>query len=372
MAAKGMEFPWQWTSGTISTNLDVIWRTSDNIVNFCSDNASGGAPEILRALAAANDGWAMPYGEDDWTRRVAARVQEIFETEAAVLPVATGTAANVLCLSVMTPPYGAIYCHQESHINVNECGAPEFYSGGAKLIALPGAHGKITPAALEAAIKGAGVVHAVQPAAISLTNASEAGTVYTPEETHAISELAKAHGLGLHMDGARFANAIASLGCSPAEATWKAGVDALSLGATKNGVLAGELVVLFDPGQTERLGYLRKRGGHLFSKMRFLSAQLEAYLADDLWLRNARHANAMAARLAAGLAEVPGAELSHPVEANVIFLRLPEPVIQGLFDRGFQFYRWGPEAKCGLRLVLAFNTDPAHVEAFLSAARELA
>ncbi len=341
------------------------------MVNFCSDNASGVAPEIMRALEAANDGWAMPYGNDDWTRRLQAQVEEIFETEAAVLPVATGTAANVLCLSVMTPPYGAIYCHQDSHINVDECGAPEFYSGGAKLIPLPGDHCKMTPETLAAAIKDVGVVHAVQPAAISLTNSSEAGTIYTPAEVRAISDLAKAQGLGLHMDGARFANALVSLDCSPAEATWKAGVDALSLGATKNGVMAGELVVLFDPGQAERLGYLRKRGGHLFSKMRFLSAQLEAYLADGLWLRNARHANAMAARLAEGLAALPGAELSHPVEANEIFVTLPEPVIQGLFDRGFEFYRWGPEANHEARLVLAFNTDPAHVEAFLAAAREL-
>jgi threonine aldolase len=346
-------------------------------VNFCSDNASGAAPEVLRALEAANGGWAMSYGNDDWTRRLAARVQEIFETEAAVLPVATGTAA---CLSVMTPPYGAIYCHEESHINVDECGAPEFYSGGAKLIPLPGAHGKIAPETLEAAIAGAGNVHAVQPAAVSLTNASEAGTVYTPEETRAISELAKAHGLGLHLDGARFANALANLGCSPAQASWRAGVDALSLGATKNGVLAGELVVIFDPAKTEELGYRRKRGGHLFSKMRFLSAQLEAYFTNDLWLRNARHANAMAATLAAGLAALPGAALSHPVEANEIFVTLPEPMIQGLFERGFQFYRWGPgggseanhEANREVRLVTAFNTDPDHVDAFLSAARELA
>jgi len=341
-------------------------------VNFCSDNASGAAPEILRALEAANDGWAMPYGNDDLTRRLQVRVQEIFETDAVVLPVATGTAANVLCLSVMTPPYGAIYCHRESHINVDECGAPEFYSGGAKLVALPGDHGKLTPATLEAAIVDAGDVHSVQPAAVSLTNASEAGTVYTPQETRAIAEIAKAHGLGLHLDGARFANALVALGCSPAEATWKAGVDALALGATKNGVLAGELVVVFDPGKAEELGYRRKRGGHLFSKMRFLSAQLEAYLADDLWLRNARHANTMAAALAEGLAELPGVELSHPVEANEIFVTLPEPMIEGLFARGFQFYRWGPETNREARLVTAFNTDPAHVEAFLSAAREFA
>jgi threonine aldolase len=267
-----------------------------------------------------------------------------------VLPVATGTAANVLCLSVMTPPYGAIYCHEESHINVDEC----------------------SPDTLGAAIAGAGNVHAVQPAAVSLTNASEAGTVYTPEETRAISEIAKAHGLGLHLDGARLANALAFLGCSPAQATWRAGVDALALGATKNGILAGELVVIFEPGRAEELGYRRKRGGHLFSKMRFLSAQLDAYLADDLWLRHARHANAMAATLAEGLEALPGAALSHPVEANEIFVVLPEPVIQGLFARGFQFYRWGPEANREVRLVTAFNTDPDHVEAFLAAARELA
>ncbi len=283
------------------------------MVNFCSDNASGAAPEVLRALEAANDGWAMPYGNDEATHRLEARVQEIFETQAAVFPVATGTAANVLCLSVMCPPYGAIYCHAGSHINVAECGAPEFYTGGAKLVTLAGAHGKIAPRDLEAAVSGAGNVHAAQPAAVSLSNASEAGTLYTPGEIGAISEVAKAHGLALHVDGARFANALVGLGCSPAELTWKAGVAALSLGATKNGVLAGEAVVLFEPALAETFGYRRKRGGHLFSKMRFLSAQLEAYFADDLWLRNARHANAMAGRLAEGLAGLPGVELSHPV-----------------------------------------------------------
>ena len=303
------------------------------MVNFCSDNASGAAPEVLRALEAANAGWAMPYGNDDPTRRLEARVQEIFETQAAVFPVATGTAANVLCLSVMTPPYGAIYCHEVSHINVDECGAPEFYTGGAKLVALAGAHGKIDPRDLETAVSGAGDVHAAQPAAVSLTNASEAGTLYTPDEIGAISEVAKAHGLGLHVDGARFANALVALGCSPADLTWKAGVDALSLGATKNGVLAGEAVVLFEPGLAETFGYRRKRGGHLFSKMRFLSAQLEAYFTDDLWLRNARHANAMAGRLAEGMAGLSGVELSHPVATNQIFARLPEAMIAGRFGR---------------------------------------
>ncbi len=342
------------------------------MVNFCSDNTTGAAPEILRALEAANVGPTMPYGNDELTRRVEARLCEIFETQVAAFPVATGTAANVLALSVLTPPYGAIYCYEQAHIQVDECGAPEFYTGGAKLVPLPGMHGKIVPQILSAAIVDAGVVHAVQPAAVSLTQASEAGTVYTPEEIGALADVARAHGLGLHMDGARFANAVASLGRAPADITWKAGVDALSFGATKNGALAAEAVVFFKPELAASFGFRRKRGGHLFSKMRFLSAQLDAYLGDGLWLRHARHANAMAARLAQGLGALPGVALLHPVEANEIFARLPEATIQGLFDRGFQFYRWGPAANREVRLVTAFNTAPDDVEAFLSVARELA
>ena len=342
------------------------------MVNFCSDNASGAAPEILRALEAASQGSAMPYGNDELTARVEARLKDVFETDCAAFPVATGSAANVLSLSVMTPPYGAIYCHEKAHIEVDECGAPEFYTGGAKLVLLPGADGKIAPAALAAAIEGVGDVHHVQPAAVSLTNATEAGAVYTPDEIGAIAEVARSHGLGLHVDGARFANALVSLGCSPAEATWKAGVDALSFGATKNGALGVEAVVLFKPEIAETFAYRRKRGGHLFSKMRFLSAQLDAYLTDDLWLRNARHANAMAARLAEGLAALPGVELSHPVEANEIFARLPGAMIAGLLDAGFEFYHWGLEDDQEVRLVASFNTDPDDVKAFLAAARELA
>ncbi|MDH3793082.1 MAG: beta-eliminating lyase-related protein, partial [Rhodospirillales bacterium] len=252
------------------------------MTNFCSDNTAGASPQILEALARAAAGKVMPYGNDDLTRRVEARLREVFETDCAVFPVATGTAANVLGLSVMTPPYGAVYCHKDSHINVDECGAPEFFTGGAKLVTLDGAHGKLTPEILAGAIGGVGDVHHVQPAAISLTQASEAGTLYTPEEVAAIGDLARQHGLGLQMDGARFANALVALGCSPAEITWRAGVDALAFGATKNGALAAEAVVLFKPELARTFAYRRKRGGHLFSKMRFLSAQLDAYLADDL------------------------------------------------------------------------------------------
>ncbi len=342
------------------------------MTNFCSDNVSGAAPEIIEALAKANAGPAMPYGNDDWTRRVETRLQQVFECDCRVFPVATGTAANVLGLSLLVPPYGAVYCHEEAHVNVDECGAPEFFTGGAKLVALSGAHGKLSPETLAAAITGAGNQSRVQPAAISLSQATEAGTVYRPEEVAAIAELARARGLGLQMDGARFANALVSLGCTPAEVTWKAGVDALSFGATKNGALAAEALVLFRPELAESLPYRRKRGGHLFSKMRFLSAQLEAYLEDDLWLALAARANASARRLAEGLAAIPGARLVHPVEANEIFCRLPEAMIGGLLADGFRFYRWGAPEACEVRLVCAFERTEADVDAFLAAARCLA
>ena len=338
-------------------------------MNFCSDNVAGASPEIVEAIARANHGAAMPYGNDEWTRRVEKRLAEIFEREVWVFPVATGTAANVLCLSALTPPWGTIYCHAESHIAVDECGAPEFYTGGAKLALIAGAAGKITAAELAPA--GAGVVHHTQPAAVSLTQATEAGTIYTPAEIEAVASICRSHGLGLHMDGARFANALVALGCTPAALTWKAGVDALSFGATKNGAVAAEAAVFFDKTKAEGVGYRRKRGGHLFSKMRFLSAQLDAYLADDLWLRNARHANLMARRLADGLAALPGARLAYKVEANEIFVDLPEVAIRGLEAAGFRFYRWPDDASTRLRLVCAFDTEAAHVDAFLATARRI-
>lgn len=341
------------------------------MVSFTSDNASGMAPEILQALAEANSGPAMPYGADAITQRVSGQLAEVFETEVTVFPVATGTAANSLSLSVMVPPFGAIYCHELAHIQVDECGAPEFFTGGAKLVPLAGAHGKFDAQTLSSVIEGAGNVHAVQPAAVSITQASEAGTIYTPAEIAALSEVARANGLGLHMDGARFANALVAGNHSPAELTWKSGVDALSFGATKNGAMGAEAVVLFKPELAATFAYRRKRGGHLFSKMRFLSVQLEAYLRDDVWLRNARHANAMAGQLASGLSTIPGVSLCHPVEANEIFARMPEAVIAGLLAKGFAFYRWGAPAACEVRLVTSFNTDPKDVAAFLAAASSL-
>ncbi len=339
--------------------------------NFCSDNVTGAAPGILEALVRANAGPQAAYGEDEAGRRLEARMAEVFETEVAVLPVATGTAANALALSVASPPYGAVYCHEAAHINVDECGAPEFYSGGAKLVPLPGEQAKLTPETLAGAIAGAGVVHHVQPAAVSISQASELGTLFRPAEIAALAEVTRRHGLALHMDGARFANALVALEVSPAELTWRAGVDLLSFGATKNGALAAEAVLLFGGlrDKLEELRYRRKRGGHLVSKGRLLSVQLEAYLADDLWLRNARQANAMARRLAEGLAALPGVALRHPVEANMLFPRLPAPVIEGLRAEGFRFYDWGEDN--GIRLVTAFGTTEAEVEGFLAAARRL-
>lgn len=338
------------------------------MVNFASDNVTGACPEVLDAIVAANgEGARMPYGNDEATRAVEARLGELFETEVAVFLVATGTAANSLALAAVTPPWGAIYCHEEAHIQTSECGAPELFTGGAKLVPLPGAAGKLAPDTLRAAIDTSGSVHHVQPAAVSLTQSTEAGTVYGPGELAALAEVARGAGLPLHLDGARFANAMAALGCSPAEATWKAGVDILSFGGTKNGCLAAEAVVFFRPELARNAGFLRKRAGHLFSKMRLLTAQFEGYLRDDAWLRHAAHANAMARRLAEGLAPLPGVELLFPVEANQLFPRFPAGMAQRLNEQGYRFY---PEIWDGAsRLVTAWCTSEAEVDAFLAAVR---
>ena len=338
-------------------------------MNFRSDNVTGIAPEIIAAIAAANTGDSPSYGADPITARVTRRFAEIFEHEVAVFPLATGTAANALALATMVPPWGAVYCHEESHVQTDECGAPEFYAGGAKLIGLPGADAKLGPAAVEARMIEQGVVHHAQPAAISISQATEAGTLYTLAEVGALGALARRYGLALHMDGARFANAVAALGCSPAEITWRAGVDVLSFGATKNGALAAEAVIFFDPEKAADFAFRQKRGGHLFSKMRFLSAQLDAYLADGLWLRNAMHANCVAARLAEDLAQIAGACLRYPTQANEVFVELPERAIRALAEAGFGFYRWGGESSRCLRLVAAFDSRLEDAEALIGVAR---
>ena len=341
-------------------------------MDFRSDNVTGASPEVMAALAAANAGSVSSYGADDLTQGLAKAFARLFETDRlAVFPVATGTAANALALAQLVPPHGAVWCHRNAHIEEDECGAPEFYSGGAKLMLLDGAGGKLAAGDLAARLAAYpfGVEHHVQPAALSLSQATESGTVYSAAELGALAEACRRHGLALHVDGARFANAVAHLGASPAALTWQAGVDVLSFGATKNGALAAEAVVFFRPELAEGFLYRRKRAGHLFSKMRFLSAQLAAYLHDDLWLRNARHANAMAARLAGGLAALPGAALAHPCQANEVFVTLPEAAIARLEADGFRFHRWGGADATTIRLVAAFNTEARAVEALLAAAR---
>ncbi|MDY6804507.1 MAG: low specificity L-threonine aldolase [Cyanobacteriota bacterium] len=340
-------------------------------MNFCSDNVTGVCPEIMAALAAANLETAMPYGADECTQRLEAKFSELFETKVAVFPVATGSAANSLALSVLTPPYGAIYCHEESHINLDECGAPEFYTGGAKLVTLQGTDSQIDPSQLAAVLEsaGAGVVHRVQPAAVSITQSTEAGTVYFPEQIAEIADVARAHNLYLHADGARFANAVASLDCSPADITWRSGVDVLCFGATKNGAMAAEAVIFFKPELADSFRFRRKRSGHLFSKMRFLSAQLEAYITDDLWLKNADRANTMATKLAKGLVNFPLVKLLHPVEANELFLELPENVINGVLADGFKFYRWLGESSNKIRIVTAFDTKEEDVNALIESVK---
>jgi threonine aldolase len=342
-------------------------------LQFTSDNITGASPEILAAVARANEGTVASYGSDPHSAALEPLAKAIFERPVAILPVATGTAANALSLSVLARPFEAIYSHTAAHLMTDECGAPEFYTAGAKVLGLPARDGRLTPEQLAEAVAFARSmgVHHVQPAAVTVSQATEWGTIYTNDALAALS--ARAHGLGLkvHMDGARFANAVARLGCTPAEASWRAGIDILSLGATKNGALAAEAIVVFDPTLAAELAFRRKRSGHLWSKMRFLSAQLVAYLTDDLWLRNARKANAMADRLAAGLAAIPGTRLVQPVEANEVFVALPEAVTARLREHGFEFYDWPAplgESAAVIRLVASYDLCESDVDGFLTAA----
>jgi len=339
-------------------------------MRFASDNTSGAAPEVIAALLRTNDGYDRSYGADAIMARVTALVREIFEApEAVVHLVATGTAANALAIATHCPPWGAVFCHTHAHVAEDECNAPEFYSG-AKLVLVPGDHGKITPDTLGDALSRTGEsgVHGVQRGMLTLTNVTEAGTVYKPAEISALTALAKAQALPCHLDGARFANALVATGASPAEMTWKAGIDVLSLGGTKNGCLGVEGVVLFDPAKAWELELRRKRGGHLFSKHRFLSAQMEAYLTDNLWLRLAAQANAVGQRLADGLAAKPAVTQAHPVQANMQFPDWPEGSHARLEAAGAAYYRFpaapGREAA---RLVTSWSTTDADVDAFLAA-----
>lgn len=334
-------------------------------MRFFSDNAAAVCPEVMAALAEANR-LDTAYDGDAWSKRLDGAFSDLFGTEVRALWVATGTAANSLALAALCPPHGSIVCHRDAHIQNDECGAPEFYTHGAKLLLAEGEGAKLTPEAVEAVLATVRAdVHQVQPAALSITNATEYGLVYTPDETAALGALCKARGLGFHVDGARFANAAARLGCAPADLTWKAGVDALSFGFVKNGGMSAEALVFFRPELAEATLYRRKRAGHLLSKGRFLAAQIHAMLDDGLWLDNARAANASAR----ALAEAAGAErLVLPVEANEVFVRVTAEEAQRLRGQGFDFYDWGPGEA---RLVTSWDSDPAHVEALARAIQEL-
>ena len=348
---------------------------------FTSDNASPAHPRVLEAMARANEGFAMPYGADPIMERVIARVREEFEApEAAVYLVATGTTANALSLASLVEPWQTIYCHRDAHVEMDECGAPEFYTGGAKLALLDGEDAKISAGSLREAIENThqGFVHGVQRGAVSITNATEAGAVYSPDDVAEIGAVAREFDLPLHMDGARFANALVATNASPAELTWKAGVDVLSFGGTKNGLLGVEAVVLFDPKRAWEFELRRKRGGHLFSKHRYLSAQMEAYLEDDLWRQMARNANRAATRLSEGILSIPGTELLHPTQANAVFAGWPRAGHRRAQEAGAAYYFW-PDMKASLdgpddeiisaRLVCSWCTTDDEVDRFLGLVR---
>jgi threonine aldolase len=338
---------------------------------FASDNSSGAAPEIMAALQRANDGYAKSYGADPLMDRVRDRVRDVLEApEAAVYLVATGTAANSLALSLACPPWGSVFCHQHAHVAEDECNAPEFFTGGAKLVLVPGAEGKMTPSGLapQLARIGAGGVHSLQTGMLTLTNVTEGGTVYTPAEIAALTGLARAQGLACHLDGARFANALVATGATPAQMTWQAGIDVLSFGGTKNGCLGVEAVVIFDPAKAWEFELRRKRAGHLFSKHRFLSAQFDAYLDDGLWLRLAGQANAMGQRLAGGLAQKNSVTQKHDVQANMMFPEWPAGTNARLQAAGAMYYAWDlPDGREGARLVSSWSTTKADVDSFLHA-----
>ena len=337
-------------------------------MHFLSDNTASVCPEILAALERANTGQAKAYGEDPWSAQLDAVLAEFFQAPVRAFALATGTAANALAIATLSPPYGAILAHEEAHIVCDECGAPEFMSGGARLVLVAGEHGKLTPDSVAAALDAHPVsVHSVQPAVLSLTQATELGTAYRPAELAALAELAHRRGLKVHLDGARLANALAFLGCTPRELTAHAGIDVLSFGATKNGALAAEAVVFFDRGLVADFELRRKRAGHLLSKHRYISAQLTAYIQTGVWLRNAQRANALARRIGAAA----GARLLHPVEANEVFVRLGDAGKQALRAQGFEFYDWGAASTGQTRFVVSWDQREEDVAALCAALARL-
>ena len=337
---------------------------------FASDTGAAIAPEVMAAILRANDGFALSYGADPITDRLRGLVRKTFDApEAAVFLVSTGTAANALSLSLYSQPWTTVFCHEISHIAQDECGAPEFYSG-ARLGLVPGPHGKMTPDGLAQALDKVhhGDVHSLQHGMVSIANLTEAGTTYSSGEIAALTAVAKSRGMFCHLDGARLANALAATGSTPAAMTWAAGIDVLSLGANKNGCMGVEAVVIFDPARAWEFELRRKRGGHLLSKQRYLSAQMEAYLTDDLWLRLATQANRMGARLAQGLATMPAARLLHPADANILFPEWPAGTHDRAEAQGAIYCRHPAlQGREAARLVTSWATTEADVDGLLAA-----
>ncbi len=336
-------------------------------MTFESDNITGPSPEILEAIIKASAGGAPPYGEDEQSRTLGRTFSQLFETEVVIFPVFTGTAANALALAAAAPPWGAIYCHETAHISLSESGAPEFFTGGAKLLPRPGGDGKLDPMDLARQFaSSAASPHHAPAKAVSIAEATECGTLYDVAEVEAIGAFCRAHGLLFHMDGARFANAVSALGVTPAALTWRAGLDVISFGATKNGAIGAEAVIFFRPALARDFANRLKRAGQLASKMRFLATQLETYVADRHWLRNATHANTMASRLAQGLSRLPGIRLLYPVETNAVFAVMPEGALHLLDAQGISLRRWTSAPAGTVRLVTAFNTQKEAVDDFLA------
>jgi threonine aldolase len=349
-------------------------------MNFQSDNIVGASAPVLEAIVRANGGALAAYGNDEISTRVRATFSTLFERDVSVHFATTGTATNALALASAVPPWGLCVCHQEGHVIDDECGAPEFFMHGAKLAGLPGYGSKLTAGAVETYLKSLPkAVKQMPPKALSVSQATESGMVYGLDEIAALGEVCRAHGLNFHMDGARFANALVSLGCTPAEMTWKRGVDILSFGATKNGCLMAEAVVVFNPALAEALDYRCKRAGQVVSKGRLIAAQFEGYFADDHWYANARHANALARRLSDGLAGLPGVRLAWPTEANEVFPIIPRAMDQALRAAGVQYHLWTDvslapdeavnEGEALIRLVVSFATEDSQVDRLLEIAR---
>lgn len=343
---------------------------------FASDNAAPAAPEVMTALSKANEGYASSYGNDDIMDRVTAQIREVFEApEAAVYLVSTGTTANALALSMLAAPWQTILCHSLSHIEEDECGAPEFFTGGAKLTLIDGENAKMDPDhfAAVAAKTGSLGVHNVQRGAVSITNVTELGSVYTCDEIAALCKTAKDLGYGTHLDGARFTNAMVALDCTPAEMTWKAGIDVVSFGGTKNGLLGVEAVIIFDPAKAWEFELRRKRGGHLFSKHRYLSAQMEAYLTNDLWIKLAKQANAAGERLEAGLTQINSFDMTNPRDANMLFCKMSRAAHNRAVDGGAMYYMdrsEGPDDELiNCRLVCSWATTDAEIDQFVALAK---